>query len=111
MRYVLNNLRPGLPYREIVFDTATVQIEGVQVSVYPNPIADNKTLKVKITEAVSQTYTLNIIDMSGKQVITQNFMSNVVTSIDAAELANAVYYITISNQSGKIFYKQAIITQ
>ena len=111
MRYVLNNLRPGLPYREIVFDTAVAPVEGIQVNVYPNPIGETKTLKVKITEAVSQPYTLNIIDMSGKQVITQNFMSNVVTPLEAAELANAVYYLTISNQSGRIFYKKAIITQ
>lgn len=111
MRYVLNNLRPGLPYREIVFDTAVAPIEGIQVNVYPNPIGGSKTLKVKITEAVSQPYTLNIIDMSGKQVITQNFMSNVVTPVEAAELANAVYYLTISDQSGRIFYKKAIITQ
>ena len=85
-------------------------IEFSEISVYPNPIGENKTLKVKITEAVSQPYTLNIIDMSGKQVITQNFMSNVVTPVEAAELANAVYYLTISNQSGRIFYKKAIIT-
>ncbi|MFM6984396.1 MAG: M43 family zinc metalloprotease [Chitinophagaceae bacterium] len=111
MRYVLNNLRPGLPYREIEFDTAVTPVEGLLVSVYPNPAAGSKTLKIKITEASSQTYTLNIIDMSGKQVITQNIQSNTVNPIDAAELADAVYYITIRNKSGEMIYKQAIITQ
>ena len=111
MRYVLNNLRPGLPYREIVYDTAVAPVEGISVNIYPNPVADNKTLKIKITENIAQTYTLNIVDMSGKQVTSQKIQSNIVQAIDVSALANAVYYVTIRHQSGAIIHKQAIITQ
>lgn len=111
MRYVLNNLRPGLPYREIVYDTAVAPVEGISVNIYPNPVADNKTLKIKITENIAKTYTLNIVDMSGKQVTSQKIQSNIVHAIDVSALANAVYYVTIRHQSGAIIHKQAIITQ
>ncbi len=111
MRYVLNNLRPGLPYREIVYDTAVAPIEGITVNIYPNPVAENKVLKIKITENIAQTYTLNIVDMSGKQVISQKILSNTVNTMDVSALANAVYYVTIRHQSGAIIHKQAIITQ
>lgn len=111
MRYVLNNLRPGLPHREIVFDTAATPVEGISVGIYPNPVTENKTLKIKITENIAQIYTMTIVDMNGKQVITQKVQSNMVNAIDVSALANAVYYITIRHQSGSIIHKQAIITQ
>ena len=65
----------------------------------------------KVAENLAQTYTLNIVDMSGKQVSSQKIQSNTVNAIDVSALANAVYYVTIRHQSGAIIHKQAIITQ
>jgi hypothetical protein len=111
MRYVLNNLRPGLPYREIVFDTAVAPIEGVTIMVFPNPVTDSKSLNIKIVEAGSNIYALNIIDMNGKSVINKTILSNIKEVIDTNLLADAVYYLTIRNSSGAIIHKQAIIKQ
>jgi hypothetical protein len=76
------------------FDPSLANIDEVQdlsFSVYPNPTKD----VINVLSTFSEGY-LSIIDMTGKLLIEQNITST-LNSIDASELKDGVYYLTMSN--------------
>ena len=76
------------------FDPSLANIGEVQdfgVSVYPNPTKDI----INVLSTFSQG-NLSIVDMAGKLLIEQNITST-MNSIDASELMDGVYYLTLSN--------------
>ncbi len=76
------------------FDPSLANIDEVQdlsFSVYPNPTKD----VINVLSIFSEG-NLSIIDMTGKLLIEQNITST-LNSIDASELKDGVYYLTMSN--------------
>ncbi|MFM7668439.1 MAG: T9SS type A sorting domain-containing protein [Bacteroidota bacterium] len=76
------------------FDPSLANIDEVQdlsFSVYPNPTKDVINVLSTFSEG-----NLSIIDMTGKLLIEQNITST-LNSIDASELKDGVYYLTMSN--------------
>ncbi len=112
MRFVLNNLRPSLPKRVVEYDTILPPPNvDFNVSVYPNPSYGDKDITIRIAENMQQNYTVDVVDMCGKQVLSVKMTSNKDIKLDTVALAKAVYYITIRNSSNEVVHKQAVILQ
>ncbi|MFM7758577.1 MAG: T9SS type A sorting domain-containing protein, partial [Crocinitomicaceae bacterium] len=76
------------------FDPSLANIDEAQdlsFSIYPNPTKDFINVVSTFSEG-----NLSIIDMAGKLLIEQNITST-MNSIDASELMDGVYYLTMSN--------------
>ncbi|MBM3430216.1 MAG: T9SS type A sorting domain-containing protein [Bacteroidetes bacterium] len=76
------------------FDPSLANIDEAQdlsFSIYPNPTKD----VINVVSTFSEG-NLSIIDMAGKLLIKQNITST-MNSIDASELMDGVYYLTMSN--------------
>ncbi len=106
MRYVLNNFRTGLPYREITFDTTYDQ---TKIEMFPNPATEKKDVKLQISTLEKATFHVLVIDMNGKQVLSFDVMSNEVASIDISGFARSVYYVIISDADKKIVDRKPLV--
>jgi hypothetical protein len=107
MRYVLNNFRTGLPYREITYDTIFDQTVGVEM--FPNPTRENQDVKLQISGPEKSKYSVSIIDMSGKQVITRTATANQLELFDISGLARSVYYVIITDADNKIIDRKPLV--
>lgn len=70
-------------------------------TVYPNPV--NNQLTIQLDE--EDTYTLNILDMQGKQVMPPATFNGKKKQINVSPLANGIYYIGIVGEKGQYFQK------
>jgi hypothetical protein len=78
----------------VTFEVANGQISGAGaiVNVYPNPATD------MINVVVSEDATVQLVDVSGRQVIYQtNVLANEAASISTASIANGVYLMKVYN--------------
>jgi len=78
----------------VAFEVANGQISGAGaiVNVYPNPATD------MINVVVSEDATVQLVDVSGRQVIYQtNVLANEAASISTASIANGVYLMKVYN--------------
>jgi hypothetical protein len=75
-----------------------------QVSIYPNPAVTNFIIETNATDKQS----LQVYDVNGKVVLSQTI--NGKTSIDASNLADGIYTISLSNNEGLI-HKRLIIAR
>lgn len=104
----------------ILFDSFDLTVDGsssvavnellnreVAVSVFPNP-ADDK-LSIRFNESVQGTATVNIIDINGKLVSSENIasVSNGTFSFDTSNLENGIYNVQIQN--GGVSHVQRVI--
>jgi hypothetical protein len=70
--------------------------DDIQINAYPNPVVNS--LQVKMNNAATGAYTLNVFDMSGRKLISQNVevsSSNYVTSINTSNWAIGMYGLQI----------------
>ena len=63
-------------------------------SVYPNPSNGQISLRMKANLGEGQ---VEIIDLNGRIVFTQNSLLEGVLNVDAGELSNGVYLLQVSN--------------
>jgi chitodextrinase len=78
----------------VAFEVANGQISGTGaiVNVYPNPATD------MINVVVSEDATVQLVDVSGRQVIYQtNVLANEAASISTSSIANGVYLMKVYN--------------
>jgi hypothetical protein len=78
----------------VAFEIGNGQISGAGaiVNVYPNPATD------MINVVVSEDATVQLVDVSGRQVIYQtNVLANEAASISTASIANGVYLMKVYN--------------
>ena len=66
----------------------------VEIKIYPNPVTN--TLYVS-TDATKNTE-VQVIDITGKTVITKSFDNPNLMSVDMSGLSEGIYYVKISNQ-------------
>lgn len=111
MRFVLNNFRTSLPFRQIEFDTAVTPSDEISVKMFPNPVNQNSQLKIQITSQKLTKYSLSIIDDCGRTVIDKSVFSNHLALIDMSEIYSAVYYVIIRDSEGGIVFKEPLIVR
>ncbi len=69
---------------------------NIEISAYPNPVMNS--LQVKMGNATTGTYTLNVFDMSGRKVMSQNVEvtnSNFETAMNTSTWATGMYGLQI----------------
>jgi hypothetical protein len=93
-----------LPEDELIERTATdAKVEFIEkVKLYPNPATD----KLNIQTAGSESYSADVLDLSGKLIHTFEGTSN--TAVDISSLAVGVYFIQVSTAEGISVHKLII---
>jgi hypothetical protein len=82
--------------------TAIQDQSGIsEISIYPNPTSE--TLLVNYSGKISRPVKLEIIDQSGKKVLTREIL-NQLTEIAVKDLAPGIYFVRLNNLT-KIFIK------
>ena len=77
------------------------------ISIYPNPVRNEFTIKTPSGMNLSGITTVSIYDFTGKLISTENINLNKQTTINASQLINGTYIVKISGNS--INYSQKII--
>jgi hypothetical protein len=112
MRFVLDKLRTGLPFRVVKYDTIaepTAPLNGFKL--YPNPLKEGQNFNVQISGLNNEYFATTIIDATGKEVYHRSLLANNVHSIETAGLAQAIYFIVVRNAEGKIVFRQKLLIQ
>ncbi|MFI5141675.1 MAG: T9SS type A sorting domain-containing protein, partial [Bacteroidia bacterium] len=76
---------------------------NTQVNIYPNPSSTNFVIEISSTDK----QTLQVFDVNGKLVLTQTI--NGKTNIDASNLAEGVYNLSLQNSTGVINKRLVIV--
>jgi hypothetical protein len=85
------------PY-EISIVTAIEQVQGINLSVYPNPTTNYLTLS--IDEFDFQNLSYQLVDNTGKLLKSERITSN-QTNIDMGNLVRAIYIIKVIQNNSK----------
>jgi PKD repeat protein len=91
----------------VIFDTC-LGIPGIsalpQISIYPNPA--NSFLTVKIEKPIGESTSLSIIDITGRELISQKINpSQSLFNIDVSSLAPSIYFLKIQTDEGILVKK------
>ncbi|REC63316.1 metalloprotease [Chryseobacterium pennae] len=78
------------------------------ISIYPNPVKNEFTIKTPSGINLSGITTVSIYDLTGKLISQENINLNRQTTVNANHLINGVYIVKIKNNSS-IDYSQKII--
>ena len=82
---------------------STHNTQNSTYKIYPNPAQNNFTVEVSTNEK----QTISLFDINGKQVLSQTITGT--TNIDASNLANGVYNISIANNYGVVNKRLVIV--
>lgn len=77
------------------------------ISIYPNPVKNQFTIKTPSDINLSGITTISIFDFTGKLISKENINLNKQNTISAEKLINGAYIVKVSNNS--IDYSQKII--
>jgi hypothetical protein len=88
---------------------STVDVSGISensnasnLNAFPNPASEQ--LYIELNSEVPATYTMRIFDITGTEVLSQQNIvvsgQRIIEVDNFSELANGVYFITVSNSSG-----------
>ncbi len=78
------------------------------ISIYPNPVKNEFTIKTPAGMNLAGITTVSIYDFTGKLISQENINLNRQTTVNASNLINGVYIVKIKNNSS-IDYSQKII--
>lgn len=102
--YIGNGAQNGFQFWDTLLGVEDFKV-GSNFNLYPNP--SDSVLNIELKNGISNG-NLEVYDMLGKQVITQNFNSDSLSSIDVKNLKSGLYLIKISfegNTETKRFIK------
>jgi len=71
-----------------------------QLSVYPNPFNNYITVKINSSAQHVNEWSLQLTDVLGRTLYTEPSL-NYSNEIDLSQLAGGIYFITVSNKTGK----------
>lgn len=77
-----------------------------QITVFPNP-ADN-IINVKLSDGISDKMEINVVNLTGQQLIRLAETGNRQFSADCSQLPSGVYFLNIKNSSGSFVIKKFI---
>lgn len=76
---------------------------ALSASVYPNPVADNASIKINVQNAGSVN--VKVSDIFGKEVLSNNYTygaGNHFVNFDRSGLSNGVYFFTVTNGKDEV---------
>ena len=90
-----------------------IQVQKTAISVLANPFYN--TLTVNFTSPTSEMVTARLIDVTGKQIATQNWSVNSGTSrkdfVNLNGVKHGMYILSIASNSGEILFNGKVIKQ
>ncbi len=108
MRYVLNTLRTGLPFRKI--DSIWIP-DNYLFTITPNPSFSNNQLKFTLTNPTNVNYNITIYNNLGKIISDFDMVTNSTQNIEKSLFADGIYYVVVKNEKGEIKEKTKFIVQ
>lgn len=104
MRFILDNMRVGLPFRKITNDT----LYENKLIVYPNPANSSGFFTIDFeTESINKiVYQVELIDHLGRSVLKDQIENGKKNEINVLNIAAGSYYLIIKNASNNIVKKQ-----
>ncbi len=90
-----------------------IQLQKTAISVLANPFYN--TLTINFISPTSEMVTARLIDVTGKQIVSQNWSVNTGTSTrdfnNLSGLHHGMYILSIVNNSGEVLFKGKVIKQ
>ncbi len=77
---------------------------------FPNPVTDKLTVMIPIQMALNNKVTLNVFDSKGA-LLFKRAAPGVTNNIDFTNYSSGNYFITLSDDTGRVVWKEAIIKQ
>lgn len=110
------NLRVGSQQNAKVDTTIVDTIIGItpisteknKVVIFPNPT--EKNISVQVIGHLANDFSVQVVDMQGKRLVTQNHNSH-QASISLADFPSGSYQVLINNPFGQNIFSQIIIKQ
>lgn len=105
-----NNDVVSAPFQTAIFPTSVANIENkVEVKTYPNPF--HNTMEIKMANAASGTYNVNVFDLTGRKIYHADMEIDGKTSyrINTEKWASGMYHIQISKDD--VQYISRIVKQ
>jgi len=81
---------------DISICSSVEEVEGSSVLIYPNPAQNVLTFEMEINEGV-----INIIDITGKKLITQK-INGFLTNVSLNNILNGIYFYSITDFNGNL---------
>jgi len=87
---------PVTTYNPISGVASTVKLN---LTVYPNPVAD--VIAVQIANTNQQNYTVTLLDLTGKEILKSNiYQGSTIAYLETTDIAKGEYIVRVSNNSG-----------
>jgi hypothetical protein len=83
-------------YNRYVDTNSIATVDTFSFNLYPNPTKGN--ISVFLTDKNSDPYTMDILDMLGRKILSQSIIPNTKTTIYLEGLSSGVYFVRISNE-------------
>lgn len=92
-------------YSHIISISNTIEINKNNITVYPNPLANNQNINISGINAENILY--EIFDVTGKKIKSDNIVSQngIFEIINSYDLTAGTYFIKINTESNNIFEK------
>ncbi len=79
--------------------SGVASIAKLNLTVYPNPVAD--VIAVQIANTNQQNYTVTLIDLTGKEILkTYIYQGSTIAYLETTGIAKGEYIVRVSNDSG-----------
>jgi len=92
-----NGLTQGLHQTNLIISSIEDFAEEFDVSIYPNPVMNQLTIKLT---NVKEGYQIEMVDINGKLVKTQSIF-NEENQVDVTNLAAGVYILMLKDKQGQ----------
>jgi hypothetical protein len=91
----------------VVNDCAGInEIEGLEVSISPNPATEIVTINLNLTDLTDLTY--SVFSEDGKILVNRTLIKSISTTFNTSSLASGVYFVAIESSKGTLVKKLII---
>jgi len=73
------------------------------IKIYPNPTTN--FIEIDLSFLKNETSEINIFDISGKQIYSNNLKNNTINKINLSNFEKGIYFVKITNQNKKYYNK------
>lgn len=95
-------------FTEMTVSTSKLELLGISLDVFPNPTTENLFLNINANEV--KDFAINIYDLNGKRLLTENVTAQIGDNrfgFEVADFAKGIYFIEINN--GEISTSQRFV--
>jgi hypothetical protein len=92
--------------------TNNIAQQSLLLNVYPNPMTDQSYIRLDHFASLGlNNLSVNIYDLNGKVVYTENALQQSILVIDRSKFANGIYMVEVSDGKGQLVASQKLLVQ